>query len=687
MASRIAVVENQNLEKAINLILNLCLYLIVGFVPIFSSPLFLNTREFPRLVTFYFLVSLGLIFLIFKKSIFAKKITFKIYGQDILIFLFLAVYFLSTLTAINPRTAFFGLYDSWTTSFLTFLAGFGFYVILVNQIKNLERVKELLLFVLVGALIACLSAFWQYFELGGKVFPLEKIRVSGVMGQPNYLGFYLALALPFFLGFVFSKKSFLSRLVFGLLALLIIATIVLTFSRTAWLAIVLSGGTILLLMILKTPKTRLIAQIKAKRRVFLISLLFAAIFLLIFGEPLFLRTKESFQVIPEKNTFLIRFYEWKGGLRIFRERPILGVGPENLYYRYGNNKDIWLNKIDDEWFLETHSIRNIYLDFIAKIGLLGLISFLGLTFFILKKLISAFKRLRNKEPFWIYLTILSSFLVFLFLGLGYLLTPTSLMFFWLLMFLARLLTKEDQKQIELRFSEKSSFLLNKSALGAIVLIIAFLGVLTRAVLADFYAKTGAVSEPEQEVKLLEKSVSFNPGYSIYKRALAHAYLALATKDIDKETSKITLKDEGETLIQRSLEFFNAAVSNDPYDSLNYTNLSIWYFRLSSLDRSYLEKALLAAEKARKINNTSPAVWDNAGLVLLDLGNHEKAKEYFEKAISLKNNYAPSHFHLGETLRQMGRPEEALRHYQLFSGERAEQEIKETLLEIKKKKGE
>jgi hypothetical protein len=37
------------------------------------------------------------------------------------------------------------------------------------------------------------------------------------------------------------------------------------------------------------------------------------------------------------------------------------------------------------------------------------------------------------------------------------------------------------------------------------------------------------------------------------------------------------------------------------------------------------------------------------------------------------------------LRQMGQPEEALPHYQMFEGERAKQEIKETLLEIEKKK--
>jgi len=675
-----------SVKKIIDPVLDLCLYLIVGFVPIFYSPLFRNTREFPSLAAFYFLVFLGLIFLILKKFISVRKLTLKIYRQDIFIFLFLVVYCLSSLTAINPRTAFFGLYGSWTTSFLTFLVGFGFYVILINQIKTFDKAKEILLFVLAGASIACLSALGQYFEQGGSLFPLEKIRVSGVLGQPNYLGFYLALALPFSLGLAFSQKSFLLKIIFGFISFLITLTFILTFSRTAWLAVILSAGTVLIIIILRTPKPKLISRLKKNREAVIIISLLGVISLFVFGSPFLLRIRESFQATPEKNTFLIRLHEWKGGLKVFQGRPLLGVGPENLYYRYGSNKDLWLNKIDDEWFLETHSIRNIYLDFLAKIGILGLTSFLGLTLFVLKKLISVFGQLKEKKLFWLYLTVFSSYLVFLFFGLGYFLTPTSLIFFWLMIFLARLLTKESQKQTQLSFSRKKSSILKKSALGLVILIIAFLGSLTRAVLADYYAKMGMISRLEQGVEFLEKSVSLNPIYSIYKRALAHSYLELATGEIDKETSKITLKNGGEAIASRSLETFNSAVSIDPYDPLNYIGLSVWYFKLSNLDRNYLEKALVAAEKAKEIDNVSPAAWDNAGLVYLDMGNREKAKEYFEKAISLKSNYDPSHFHLGETLRQMGRPEEALEHYQMFSGERAEQEIKETLLEIKKKGG-
>jgi tetratricopeptide (TPR) repeat protein len=282
--------------------------------------------------------------------------------------------------------------------------------------------------------------------------------------------------------------------------------------------------------------------------------------------------------------------------------------------------------------------------------------------------------------------VISGFLIFLFFGIGYFFTPSSLIFFWLLLGLTRLLTSEKQKQEEIIISRKSQLYLKLSAFGLVFLIVIFLIFLLRAMAADYWAKVGVTSLEEKRVESLEKSVFLNPLFSVYKRELAYAYIELATWSVDEETSKIVLKDDRQDLGEKALAISEEAIRTDPYDSVNYTNLSLWYFRLSLVNREYLEKALEAAEKAKEIKKNSPEVWDNAGLVYLDMGNREKAKEYFGKAISLKSNYAPSNFHLGETLRQMGRPEEALEHYQMFSGERAEQEIKETLLEIKKKEG-
>jgi tetratricopeptide (TPR) repeat protein len=247
------------------------------------------------------------------------------------------------------------------------------------------------------------------------------------------------------------------------------------------------------------------------------------------------------------------------------------------------------------------------------------------------------------------------------------------------------LTAENQKSKKV-VVENKPLLLKGGAFSFVFLMSLFLMILLRTIAADYFAKTGVIMAGDQRISSLEKSVSLNPFFSVYKRELAYALIETATQRVDEQTSKITLQDDRKNLAEKALAISEDTVQTDPYDQVNYTNLSLWYFRLSLVNREYLERALWAAEKAKEIKINSPEVWDNAGLVLLDMGNRQKAKGYFEKAISLKSNYSPSHFHLGETLRQLGRPEEALGHYQMFPGERAEQEIKETLLEIEKKKG-
>jgi O-antigen ligase len=287
------------LEKTLNLPLDFCLYLVVGFVPIFSSPLFWNEREFPQLAAFYFLTSLGLIFLLLKKGL-AKSFTLNLCRQDLLVFLFLGSLSLSTITALNPKTAFWGLYDSWTTSFLTFLMGFIFYVLLINQVKNLKQIGELFLFVLAGASVACLSAFWQYLDLGGSLFPLEKIRLSGSLGQPNFLGSYLALVLPFSLYLLFSEKRRLFRTIFGLLSLLITAVLLFTASRTAWLAVILAAGVVTLIFFLKIRRETLLYRVKKSKKLFLGLGAVVIFMVLLFGNLVFSRITESFQAFPGK---------------------------------------------------------------------------------------------------------------------------------------------------------------------------------------------------------------------------------------------------------------------------------------------------------------------------------------------------------------------------------------------------
>jgi putative inorganic carbon (HCO3(-)) transporter len=664
-------------------LIDLSFYLIAGFLPVVFFPLFLNWFEFPKILIFYFLVLLILSNKIFKLTT-KRSLLVEISSLDIFLLFFLAIYFLSSVFAINPKTALLGLYDSWITSFLTILFLFFFYLFLSRKLRKNEWSWNFSIFLVLGAALVATYALYQYFILGPGLIFSSIYRVSSTLGQPNYLGFYLALLIPFSLFIFLKNKNELLNPIFLTCFLLISAGLLVTFSRGAWLATFSSSVLVFLLWLAKSKKKAL-PNLNLKQfgiLIFLLSLL------LFFRTPFLSRIKSTLNAPPEQNTIKIRIAEWKGALEVFKARPILGVGPENLYYYYGKYRDPWLNYIENEWYYKSYNTRNLYLDLLAKTGLIGFLSFILVLASVLVNLLKTFfTATKGSANETLSLAVLASFVSFLIISFYSLqIIYSQILFFILLSFTWSLTVKKTLlKEIKMNFGHY--FRRSKVLLTALGVFLIFLGVFFEAkfTMADYLISSSQTKEGPTGCELISKGLKLNPIYSVYHRLLADCYFNLSGETYLEGVAKVDVSPQNLIWAQKALETIEKAVSTDPIDPVNYSNLSRLYFRLSKLDQNYVRKSIWAAQKLLEYETNWPSGWDSTGQGYLDLGELEKAKENFEKAISLKKDFASAHFHLGETLRQMGKPEEALSHYQLFQGPRAEQEIAETLKEIELKK--
>lgn len=73
-----------------------------------------------------------------------------------------------------------------------------------------------------------------------------------------------------------------------------------------------------------------------------------------------------------------RFWTWGSAWQGFKERPILGWGPENfttVFDKYFDPRHFVPNASKETWFDRAHSV---YFDYLSETGLLGLLSFLGI---------------------------------------------------------------------------------------------------------------------------------------------------------------------------------------------------------------------------------------------------------------------------------------------------------------------
>lgn len=188
-------------------------------------------------------------------------------------------------------------------------------------------------------------------------------RLSGFFNSPNYLAMQLAPAIIIFFALFYSKK--LSRqkkyLLFFSLPFILLS-FYLTYSYAAWLAVALS-----ILSILSVQK-----EICIK----------ICIIILIFFSLQF--SSEKFNDLinfDKRSSISSRLIIWRSSEKILQDNFVFGIGPGNFqekYLEYQKYFPLYL-----EWAVP-HP-HNIYLAFWLSGGLLGIIGFLSLIFFWLRK--------------------------------------------------------------------------------------------------------------------------------------------------------------------------------------------------------------------------------------------------------------------------------------------------------------
>ncbi|MEK7075787.1 MAG: O-antigen ligase family protein, partial [Patescibacteria group bacterium] len=241
-----------------------------------------------------------------------------------------------------------------------FPAGF----ILANPINKIRFVKIIFLAVSVVSIYGII----QYFTLIGLPSQWwgnanEPKRILSFFEYPNAFALYLAPLLAFLLPFVrqgaLKNRVYKASYGLGLIALL------LTLSRGGWLGFLVALGVYILFFAEK------------KERLAALTGFFVAT-LIVLATPN-LRYRVILPFMGEKST-VSRFSLWQTADKMINDSPILGKG----LYGFKSNYDKYNS---DPNLPSINYPHNIFLNFWVETGALGLISFLGLSYFFVTKAI------------------------------------------------------------------------------------------------------------------------------------------------------------------------------------------------------------------------------------------------------------------------------------------------------------
>jgi O-antigen ligase len=190
-------------------------------------------------------------------------------------------------------------------------------------------------------------------------------RATSVFENPNYLAAYLVAVLPFALYCAATRKATKERRLYVLSAIMILACIIFTWSRAAWLAAIIC---VVIFSMIYTRKT------------------FRYIFAVLFTVPFmpFVLSKNvitrfvSIGDLADSST-LYRVYTWKGSLEIIKDYFWSGIG-------YGTSSFAEIYPVYAYAGIESavHS-HSLYLQILISMGIGGLICLLIIAFLYIQK--------------------------------------------------------------------------------------------------------------------------------------------------------------------------------------------------------------------------------------------------------------------------------------------------------------
>jgi len=391
---------------------------------IFCMPLYLikiNVFNIPTNILELLALSSIILVVVNDKKLFLKKILelpmIFIFSCFLIVFgLLLSIFF------NNNHLVGLGILKGWFI--LPILFSFMLYLKL-DLTLNIEKIYKSIFYSTTA--VSIIAIFYKLFEI-----TTYDSRLSAFYLSPNHLAMYITpgvfFGLYFMLISILQKHSFKKIFLHAMLLIILLISLYYTYSYAAWLALL--GSLIIVSLTVKPFKKIILAII---------------LFIFICGLLLFVSQKNSPKMISlldlsSRSSLTSRETIWKVSIQLIKNNPFIGIGPGNFQSSYLAMQKYYPPYL--EWAIPQP--HNVFLAFWLQAGLLGLIGFLLLLYFIFTTL---WQLLRNKKSAALAAPLFGFFLYTILHGL--IDTPfwkNDLAFlFWICIFLTTYLNKQHYK--------------------------------------------------------------------------------------------------------------------------------------------------------------------------------------------------------------------------------------------------
>ncbi|MFW5703256.1 MAG: O-antigen ligase family protein [Patescibacteria group bacterium] len=609
-----------------------------------------------------------------------KRIDLPKHWFVILLLVFIVALTASTIYSIDVHTSLYGYYGRFNGGLLSIISYSALFLVFIavsdrRHVLRCLRISVVTAFLVVlwgipgryGSDLSCLvftgkitNACWT-----AQFKPAE--RMFSTLGQPNWLGAYLAVNLFFGTYFLSIRDRYKNRstLIVTVITVVIFTGILFTRSRSALLATGISSiimGLSYLLIYRKELKRRFV-PLMALTLVMVVPVIVFQTGITRIDSVLSLsleagnkqhinesrmNSQEELSSHEESladsskspdgerivitDSFTIRQIVWEGAVELARQYPVLGTGPETFAYAYYSVRPLAHN-MTSEWDFLYNKAHNEFLNYLATTGYVGFVIYLGLvaSVIVLLQRLALQKKASKKEQLF-YANLIAAYLTIQITNFfGFSISMIQILFYLIPAF-AIIYQWQDTPRFYTRSIPKSS-LFQKGSQAAILLMM-ILGIIfvLRYYIAD-------VSYASAEVHA--RAGNYQTAYDKYGTALQmrseHVYQDKLSHTLSQLAFIASYQEQDELTGQltRLSDSYNA-------ESIAASPMNVLYWKTTSknkyvqyqigLDPKRLVEAVDALDVAKQLSPTDPRIPYSKALFLSLLADANEDPEYQKESL-------------------------------------------------------
>ena len=645
------------------------------FIPLIIFSQYLSPFHFGKMIIFRSLVEI--LAVIYILLIVADKKYLPRFTPIVISFtIFTGLYALTSFTGVDFNSSFWGTLERMGGLF-SFLHFWVFFIILISVFRESKAWEKLLKISIFVGLLSILFAHGQRFIQGSFFIGWQHgERLIGTIGNPalfaGYLLFVLFLSIYFLLR---QETKTIERGFYGMVLILGLPVLHLTAVRGSIIAF--WGGLFLLglfyLFFLKNKKIKILVLIVLLVFVFLAGLIWLNKNHAWVKNSSWLNRITSISL--KESTAQTRLWSWHSGLLGWKEKPILGWGPENFvlaHAKYFDPRHFTGSGAETIW----DRAHNMVLETLTTMGIIGCLSYLSI-FAVIYYFLA--KRFREKRISLADIAVFGAMIAAYFVHNLFIFDTTAnyYMFFLVLGYINFVSLRNENSPYEAlsptlqsfgdgaakegdRDQEKGPNIILMAILIILVSILIFKTNIepakanyacTRAILA------GRAGNSQKAFAYYQKALSYKSPQGKYEiRQKLATFIIQYIESQQKKNEKVN-----PAVFNYTLNELEKTVKDHPLDYVPYLYVGRFYIMQISEKPEFGEQAETMILSALALNDKNPRVWYELGQVKLSEKKINEAVAAFQQALELNPETVESYWFLGMAYAQAGNIQEAVKY--------------------------